>query len=115
MTLFGGWLAENRAVGSILLPLFVIQCLAVVVAFLIHETGGKKSSDVDPGDEIAVALLHLGRDLRGFGHDGERVEDLVVDELTTLDPLALLRQGSTFGLQLAAAGEVEHLAERGCR
>jgi MFS family permease len=51
MTLLSGWLAENRGVGSILGPLFVVQCLAVVVALLIHETGLAKPSD--PTEEIA--------------------------------------------------------------
>jgi MFS family permease len=38
----GGWLAETRGRESILLPLFVVQCLAVVAALLIHES---KSED----------------------------------------------------------------------
>jgi MFS family permease len=33
----GGWLAEIRGRESILAPLFVAQCLAIVVALLIHE------------------------------------------------------------------------------
>ncbi len=37
MTEVGGFLAEGRGVGAILLPLFVVQCSAVAVAFLIHE------------------------------------------------------------------------------
>jgi len=45
MTLIGGWIAEGRGVGAILLPLFVVQCLAVGVAFLIHESEAKKSRD----------------------------------------------------------------------
>ena len=53
MTLAGGWLAETRGVESILVPLFVIQCLAVAVALLIHESGEKRPSNVDPGEEIA--------------------------------------------------------------
>src|SRR3954463_10073613 len=40
VTLFGSWVAErNGGVQSILLPLFVVQCLAVVAALLIHEAG----------------------------------------------------------------------------
>jgi len=42
MTLTGGWLAETRGVGSILLPLFVVQCLAFVAALLIHESKNEK-------------------------------------------------------------------------
>ena len=37
MTEAGGWLAESRGLDSILVPLFVVQCLAVAAAFLIHE------------------------------------------------------------------------------
>ena len=40
MTLFGSWMAENRGgVASILLPLFVVQCLAVATSLLIHDSG----------------------------------------------------------------------------
>jgi MFS family permease len=40
MTLFGGWMAEREGgVKSILVPLFVVQCLAVVASLLIHESG----------------------------------------------------------------------------
>jgi MFS family permease len=39
MALFGGWLAETQGVGSILVPLLVVQCLAVVAALLIHDPG----------------------------------------------------------------------------
>ncbi len=53
MTLFGGWLAETRGVGSILVPLFVVQCLAVVAALLIHESGGKKDASGAGSEEIA--------------------------------------------------------------
>jgi MFS family permease len=46
MTLFGGWMAEAEGgVKSILLPLFVVQCLAVVAALLIHETDGHAKRD----------------------------------------------------------------------
>ena len=53
MTLFGGWLAEKQGVGSILVPLFVVQCLAVVAALLIHESGGKKDAGGNLHEEIA--------------------------------------------------------------
>ena len=60
MTLVGGWLAETRGVGSILLPLFVVQCLAVLVAFLIHESGdhgGKKADEKEEGaGELAAEM-----------------------------------------------------------
>ncbi len=42
MTLFGGWMAEKEGgVKAIFLPLFVVQCLAVVASLLIHEAGGR--------------------------------------------------------------------------
>ncbi len=41
----GGTLAESRGVGSILGPLFVVQCLAVAVALLIHEPGARAPAD----------------------------------------------------------------------
>ncbi len=53
MTLFGGWLAERQGVGSILVPLFVVQCLAVVAALLIHEPGVKKETKAVDFEEIA--------------------------------------------------------------
>lgn len=47
MTELGGWYAESRGVGSILMPLFVVQVLAVVMALLIHESKPSESSDID--------------------------------------------------------------------
>jgi MFS family permease len=54
MTLVGGWLAETRGVGLILLPLFVVQCLAVVVALLIHESNSAAKDGTDPEPKPAV-------------------------------------------------------------
>ena len=48
--------------------------------------------EADALDDVAVAAVQLGRDLLGLADDGERVEDLVVDEVAHLDPLALLGQ-----------------------
>ena len=53
MTLFGGWLAETRGIGSILLPLFMVQCLAVVAGLLIHESGGHEEKEANRPEEIA--------------------------------------------------------------
>lgn len=51
MTLFGGWMAEREGgVRSILLPLFVVQCLAVVAALLIHEPDGREGAAADAPD-----------------------------------------------------------------
>ena len=56
MTLAGGWLAETRGVGAILIPLFVVQCLSVVVALLIHESGSRKEKKGNEREEIAGEL-----------------------------------------------------------
>ncbi len=49
MTLFGSWMAENRGgVGSILGPLFVVQCLACLAALLIHEPAGPDGPEGRP-------------------------------------------------------------------
>ena len=61
---------------------------------------------------VAVAPVQLGRDLLGLAHDGERVEDLVVDEVAHLHPLALLGEGVQLVLQVAPAVEVEHASVR---
>ena len=39
VALLGSWMSEQYGVGAILLPLAVVQGLAVVAALLIHETG----------------------------------------------------------------------------
>jgi MFS family permease len=52
MTLVGGQLAESNGVDSILLPLFVVQCLAVGMALLIHETG-ESNSNPEPSEASA--------------------------------------------------------------
>lgn len=51
MTLVGSWMAERSGgVKSILAPLFVVQCLAVGFALLIHEPGGRREPE-EPGDD----------------------------------------------------------------
>ena len=71
--------------------------------------------EADAVDHVAVAALQLRRELLGLADDGERVEDLVVDEVAHLDPLALLRQLVELVLQVAPAVELEHAAVRGRR
>ena len=51
MTEVGGWLAEGKGLDSVLIPLFVVQCLAVACAFLIHEP---KARDHREGQAEAV-------------------------------------------------------------
>ena len=53
MALGGSWLAERYGVSSILLPLAVIQTLAVGAALLIHESGETKKPEVEAHEEIA--------------------------------------------------------------
>jgi MFS family permease len=53
MALGGSWLAERHGVGSILLPLAIVQSLAVGAALLIHEPGGSKPSGGDTHEDVA--------------------------------------------------------------
>ena len=56
VALAGSWMSERYGVGAILLPLAVVQGLAVAVGFLIHETAGqnKQADDACEEDEDAV-------------------------------------------------------------
>jgi MFS family permease len=47
VALVGSWMSERYGVGAILLPLVVMQGLAVAAALLIHEPGGRGNSDDD--------------------------------------------------------------------
>ena len=51
VALAGSWASERYGIGAILLPLAVVQGLAVAVALLIHETakGGFNRLDDEPG------------------------------------------------------------------
>jgi MFS family permease len=63
MTLFGGWMAgKEGGIKAILLPLFIVQCLAVVVALLIHETGGHEKPMQEGRDELRPHGFRLPRD-----------------------------------------------------
>lgn len=42
--LLGSWMSEKYSVGAILVPLAVVQCLAVAAALLIHETPARDGS-----------------------------------------------------------------------
>lgn len=42
--LLGSWMSERYGVGAILVPLAVVQCLAVAAALLIHETPARDGS-----------------------------------------------------------------------
>ncbi len=53
MALGGSWLAERYGVGSILLPLAVVQTLAVGAALLIHESGDPKKQNEDNPSQIS--------------------------------------------------------------
>ena len=50
MTLVGGRMAESSGVGSILRPLFVVQCLAIGMALLIHERGPRPKTSEKPAE-----------------------------------------------------------------
>ena len=63
VALAGSWMSERYGVGAILLPLAVVQGLAVAVALLIHETAGrdKAADDARVDDEDAM----MSRDFAG--------------------------------------------------
>ncbi len=50
MALVGSWMSERYGVGAILLPLAIIQSLAVVAAMLIHEPEMRASTGFINGD-----------------------------------------------------------------
>jgi MFS family permease len=47
VALLGSWMSEQYGVGAILLPMAVVQGLAVVAALLIHETTGREEREHD--------------------------------------------------------------------
>ena len=51
MALAGSWLSERYGVGSILVPLAVVQALAAVAALLIHESGGVRHAEPPAVDD----------------------------------------------------------------
>ncbi|MBV8609495.1 MAG: MFS transporter [Singulisphaera sp.] len=51
MALAGSWLSERYGVGSILVPLAVVQALAAVAALLIHEPGGSRHAEPPAVDD----------------------------------------------------------------
>ena len=50
MALGGSWPAERHGVSSILIPLAIIQTLAVGAALFIHDPGGSKRSEATSGE-----------------------------------------------------------------
>src|SRR5918994_5456405 len=71
--------------------------------------------EADAVHDVAVAVEELRRDLLGLAAHRERPEDLVVDELAHLHPLALLRQTVEVALEVPPAVQLEHAAVRGRR
>jgi len=57
VALVGSWMSERYGVGAILLPLAVVQGLAVAVALLIHETSRAGFNRLD--DEPGATRRHL--------------------------------------------------------
>ena len=68
VALAGGWIAEHRGVGTILIPLTVVQGLGFLVAFLIHEGGRTRrvELEVDRPVNLATDLLTKDRALWAF-------------------------------------------------
>ena len=71
VALAGSWLAERNGVGSILIPLTVVQGLGFIAAFLIHEERGRRrtprrrryvpSSSTEPRFRMIRRSGHLSR------------------------------------------------------
>ncbi|HKM56439.1 MAG TPA: MFS transporter [Isosphaeraceae bacterium] len=57
VALAGSWMSERYGVGAILLPLAVVQGLAVAVALLIHETAGRNKTVDDAREEDEDAVM----------------------------------------------------------
>src|SRR4029450_5680057 len=71
--------------------------------------------EADAVDDVAVPVEQLRRDLLELAAPRERPEDLVVDELAHLPPLALLRQPVEVALEVAPAVQLEDAPIRGRR
>ena len=66
VALLGSWMSERYGVGAILLPLAIVQGLAVAAALLIHEPAGPRKPRHD-----AVASGHgRAKSRTGFGRPG---------------------------------------------
>ena len=52
VALVGSWMSERHGVGAILVPLGVVQGLAVFAALLIHEPGGGREVRHDPLEDL---------------------------------------------------------------
>ena len=70
MALVGSWMSEQYGVGAILLPLAIIQSLAVVAALLIHEPETRASTGLVNGDRaIRFAKYERKTATRWFAKD----------------------------------------------
>jgi MFS family permease len=66
VALLGSRMSERYGVGAILLPIAVVQGLAVVAALLIHETGGREPGEPDVRGEPASGWLPRDAGLWAF-------------------------------------------------
>ena len=62
MALVGSWLAERNGVGSILIPLTVVQGLGFLAAFLIHEEGKAPNPSPPPSRPVKLNRASLSND-----------------------------------------------------
>jgi MFS family permease len=69
MALLGSGIAERHGVASILLPLAIVQTLAVAAALLIHEPARAGAMSLESAAEPALADRERKRDLRWFPRD----------------------------------------------
>ncbi len=66
VALLGSWMSEQFGVGAILLPLAVVQGLAVVAALLIHETNERKPEQHHDRGEPGIGWLPKDAGLWAF-------------------------------------------------
>ncbi len=62
MALAGSWLAERKGVGSILIPLAVVQGLGFIAALLIHEEGKPRERLRAPASRLEPGRVPLASD-----------------------------------------------------
>jgi MFS family permease len=68
VALIGSWMSERYGIGAILIPLAVVQGLAVFAALLIHEPGGRREARDDAVENGNGGST--GRDLGGQSANG---------------------------------------------
>jgi len=66
MALLGSWMSETYGVAAILLPLAVVQTLAVAAALLIHEPKTERNIDLAPEDAVETPRISREKPATGW-------------------------------------------------